>query len=399
MGKKSKENFEKLQWKAVKVEGALSGEDFQGFAGLEVLESYDSKILAGGNKRKKRDFAISELDGDILSSAGNEFRSKSEDDVDDEQPKRKKAKSKTQSTPGKYVLLKPREDEEENFFESAENQTIRNTWYKTGIVSDEIIKALVEMKFTTPTEIQQLTIPAATVKCDILGAAQTGSGKTLAFGLPLVQSIQKEIADDDSKMENLFGLILTPTRELATQINNHLKAIAKYTNVSIACIIGGLAQVKQERVLNSCPHIVIGTPGRIWELISDGNEHLKKLVSLKYLVIDETDRMIEKGHFAELEQILDTINNEQENSKRQTFVFSATLTMVHELPDYVMKKKKKLARSKEMTKEQRLDTFISLFGMKNPKVFDITNNAGVAEKLVGESLNSFNFHSKLNFLF
>lgn len=224
------------------------------------------------------------------------------------------------------------------------------------------------MKFATPTEIQKLAIPDATIKrCDILGAAETGNGKTLAFGLPIVQFIQKELEDYPEKMENLFSLILTPTRELANQINNHLKAVAKYTDVSIVCIIGGLAQVKQERVLNSNPHIIIGTPGRVWELIQSGNEHLQKLVHLKYLVIDETDRMIEKGHFAELEQILETVNNEQENSKRQTFVFSATLTMVHDLPDYVMKKKKKFVRQTEMTKEQRLDTFISIFGMKKPK--------------------------------
>lgn len=242
---------------------------------------------------------------------------------------------------------------------------------------------MIESNFTTPTEIQKLSIPDATIKrCDVLGAAETGSGKTLAFGLPIVQSIQKDIDDDPEKMENLFSLILTPTRELASQIHKHIKAIAKYTNVSIACIIGGLAQVKQERVLASSPHIIIGTPGRVWELIQSGNEHLQKVVHIKHLVIDETDRMIEKGHFAELEQILDAVNNEEENSKRQTFVFSATLTMVHELPDYVTKKKKKFVRPTQMTKEQRLDTFISLFGMKKPKVVDITNQAGVAQTLV-----------------
>lgn len=250
-------------------------------------------------------------------------------------------------------------------------------------MSDEIIKALIELKFTTPTEIQRLSIPSASHKCDILGAAETGSGKTLAFGLPLIQSIQKELIDEEKKT-NLFGLILTPTRELAIQITKHLKAVAKYTSVKIACIIGGLALVKQERVLNSNPHIVVGTPGRIWELIQGGNEHLQKLMSLKYLVIDETDRMIEKGHFAEMEQILGTINSDEENTKRQTFVFSATLTMTHDLPEYITKKKKKLIRPKEMTKEQRTDTFVSLFGMRNPKVFDITNQAGVAEKLVGK---------------
>lgn len=204
----------------------------------------------------------------------------------------------------------------------------------------------------------------------------------MAFGLPIVQLIQKELEDNPDKMENLFSLILTPTRELACQINNHLKAIAKYTNVSIACIIGGLAQVKQERVLNSNPHILIGTPGRIWELIQSGNEHLQKAVHIKYFVVDETDRMLEKGHFAEFEQILDAVNNEQENFKRQTFVFSATLTMVHELPEYVVKKKKKFVRPTEMTKEQRLDTFISIFGMKKPKVIDISSKSGVAQKLV-----------------
>lgn len=242
---------------------------------------------------------------------------------------------------------------------------------------------MVELNFSTPTEIQKLAIPDATIKrCDILGAAETGSGKTLAFGLPIVQLIQKELEVDPHKMENLFSLILTPTRELACQINNHLKAIAKYTNVSIACIIGGLAQVKQERVLNSNPHILIGTPGRIWEFIQTGNEHMKKVVHVKYFVIDETDRMIEKGHFSELEQILDVINNEQKNVKRQTFVFSATLTMIHEIPEYVTKRRKTFIRPTEMTKEQRLDTFISIFGMKKPKVVDITRNTGVAQSLV-----------------
>lgn len=267
-------------------------------------------------------------------------------------------------------------------------------------MSDEIIIALIELNFTTPTEIQRLSIPSASHKCDILGAAETGSGKTLAFGLPLIQSIQKELIDDGDKNKNLFGLIITPTRELASQITKHLKAVAKYTNVSIACIIGGLAQVKQERVLNSNPHIVIGTPGRIWELIQNGNEHLQKLMSLKYLVIDETDRMIEKGHFAELEQILSTINNnndDQENTKRQTFVFSATLTMTHDLPEYITKKKKKLIRPKEMTKEQRADTFVSLFNMRNPKIFDITKSTGVAGKLVGE-YNDFILIKLINFI-
>jgi ATP-dependent RNA helicase DDX24/MAK5 len=173
---------------------------------------------------------------------------------------------------------------------------------------------------------------------------------------------------------------LAPTRELAQQIHKHLKAIAKYTMVSIACIIGGLATVKQERILNKNPHIVIGTPGRIWELIQDGNEHLQKLSSLKYLVVDETDRMFEKGHFAELEEILKTLNNSENAVNRQNFVFSATLTMLHELPQYI--KKGKFRKAKSKSKDDLLNDFIAMFGMKNPKVFDITNQSGVAAKLI-----------------
>lgn len=196
-----------------------------------------------------------------------------------------------------------------------------------------------------------------------------------------MQSIQKALDDNEKHNEDLFSIILTPTRELAQQIHKHLKAIAKYTKVKIACIIGGLATVKQERVLKSNPHIVIATPGRIWELYQDGNEHLQKIANLKYLVVDETDRMVEKGHFAELEEILQVLNASESSATRQTFVFSATLTMIHELPKY-LRKKKKSKKAATMSKDKRLNEFIAMFGMKNPKVFDITQQSGVAEKLV-----------------
>lgn len=197
-----------------------------------------------------------------------------------------------------------------------------------------------------------------------------------------MQSIQKALSDSDEESGDLFSVILTPTRELAQQIHKHLKAIAKYTKVTIACIIGGLATVKQERVLKSKPHIVIGTPGRVWELVQDGNEHLQKINNVKYFVVDETDRMVEKGHFAELEEILKVLNSDESNAKRQTFVFSATLTTVHELPQYLRRMKKHKNNSGEMSKDQRLNDFIATFGMKNPKVFDITSQSGVAAKLI-----------------
>lgn len=200
---------------------------------------------------------------------------------------------------------------------------------------------MAEKNFRKPTEIQLLTLPAAIMgKKDILGAAQTGSGKTLAFGIPILNGImelkmngtsvparkipvikkisppeeseksakkgkQKKRNDrdnltpppeevnnfvpfDDVKIaaaseKPLYALVLTPTRELCVQVKDHLVAAAKYTDINIAAVFGGLAQVKQERLLKKCPEIVVATPGRLWELIKEGNEHLNKLRNIKYV--------------------------------------------------------------------------------------------------------------------
>ena len=255
-------------------------------------------------------------------------------------------------------------------------------WTSVGVISEEILQALVEMNFQSPTEIQRLTLPTSVFgKCDILGAAETGSGKTLAFGIPIIQNIQKLIAKNPTDEDNLYALILTPTRELAQQVHNHLKNVSKYTNVTIAAVIGGLATVKQERVLKKNPHVVVATPGRLWELIQEGNVHLNKIDSIRYLVTDETDRMMEKGHFEELQHLLLRINtDEQLKNRRQNFVFSATLTMVHELPDYLQKRSKK-SKAPKQTREQKIKNFIGVFGMSNPKIVDVTKEAGTAEKL------------------
>ncbi|CAG9801196.1 unnamed protein product [Chironomus riparius] len=410
--KKNKKNSGNTTWKQVQIAGCIEGDNLDGFAGLEVLENYDSSFLSGDLKRRNKLYLNNELDGEIFESKRR--RHDSDDEPDKEKveesegidiqevkkpAKKKKTKEKVQkefnTLPGQFVLLNP--PVIDDIFEDPENAEIKATWNGIGITSDEIIRALVELKFKTSTEIQKLTIPVSCYgKVDILGAAETGSGKTLAFGLPIIQCIQKRLKDHEDEVSNFFALILTPTRELAQQIYNHLNAVAKYTNVTIASIIGGLATVKQERVLKSNPHIVIATPGRIWELFNDGNQHLQKLVNVKHLVIDETDRMIEKGHFGEMEKILELLNSAESNPNRQTFVFSATLTMLHDLPDYITKKKKKFVKPAEMTREQRTDMFAMMFGMKNPKVFDITDNSGVAGKVIESrilcSLDEKDFH-------
>ncbi|XP_076625219.1 ATP-dependent RNA helicase DDX24 [Colletes latitarsis] len=330
-------------------------------------------------------------------------------------------------------------DDESNMYD-----TDVQVWSNLGVPTI-IIKALKDQQFRSPTTIQALTLPSAILgHRDILGAAETGSGKTLAFGIPIINGIlelkSKESNKSDAKsidsknkgwictesktVENnhsssesdyegdddinesigcirvinnieinkprnysqkpLYALILTPTRELAVQIKNHLTKVAKYTDVKIAVVLGGMAAVKQERILSKGPEIVIATPGRLWELIQQGNPHLNQVDSIKYLAIDETDRMLEKGHFQELQQLLEKINmHKNKLEKRQTFVFSATLTMVHDIPEYLQRKKNKHHKSKisKLTAGQKLQKIIELVGIKNPKIVDITKETGTASNL------------------
>lgn len=122
----------------------------------------------------------------------------------------------------------------------------------------------------------------------------------------------------------LLGLVLTPTRELAVQVKQHVDAVAKFTSIKTAILVGGMSTQKQQRMLNRQPEIVIATPGRLWELVKEKHPHLSNLRQLRCLVIDEADRMVEKGHFAELSQLLEMLSDSQYNPKRQTLVFRHT---------------------------------------------------------------------------
>lgn len=205
------------------------------------------------------------------------------------------------------------------------------------------------------------------------------------FGRDIVEEDGGE-PDDENASKPLYALILTPTRELCVQVKDHIIAAAKYTDIRIAAVFGGLAVVKQERILSKCPEIVVATPGRLWELINEGNKHLNKIDNINFLVVDETDRMIEKGHFEELQHILERLNVDQnKREQRQNFVFSATLTLIHDLPQYLkvknMNRKHKL---KAQTSEDKLKTVIEHFGISQPKIIDITpsqTTGGTAKKI------------------
>ncbi|KAK6622073.1 hypothetical protein RUM44_001880 [Polyplax serrata] len=331
--------------------------------------------------------------------------------------KRKKKSQKSNSQIKKTCTKKSENGHISSKFEKDLNfLNYMRSWSSFGI-QNEILYALYEKKYYEPTKIQLGCLgPAICGQSDILGAAETGSGKTLAFGIPIVNGIlslkqqinsndvsdtESEDDDDDEeswekqnvgigcvkvktlstsakKNNKLFALILTPTRELAVQVKDHLADICKYTDIKIALVVGGLAYEKQERILNRRPEIVVATPGRLWELINDHHIHLQNIKHIRYLAIDETDRMLEKGHFTELSDLLERINlNERQKRKRQNFIFSATLTLVHDPPSHLKGKKKK-----RITPGQKLQDLIKKIGITNPKVVDLTSSQVTAENLV-----------------
>ncbi|KAM4689990.1 ATP-dependent RNA helicase DDX24 [Rhinophrynus dorsalis] len=186
------------------------------------------------------------------------------------------------------------------------------------------------------------------------------------------------------KKKPLLGLVVTPTRELAVQVKHHIDAVAKFTGIKTAIVVGGMAPQKQQRVLNRRPEIVIATPGRLWELIRERHPHLSNLRQLRCLVIDEADRMVEKGHYAELSQLLEMLSDLHSNTKRQTFVFSATLTLIHQAPTRLLQKKK----FKKMDKDSKLLTLMEKIGMKGkPKIIDLTRKQATVETLTETRIN------------
>lgn len=169
---------------------------------------------------------------------------------------------------------------------------------------------LQHMQFNNPTPIQAEAIPLALEGRDILGSAQTGTGKTGAFGIPLVAKL---INDPYSA-----ALVITPTRELASQVMNHLKSmLGQKSTIKHALLIGGESISKQFQQLRGRPRLVVGTPGRINDHLQRGTLHLKHT---NFLVLDETDRMLDMGFTIQIEHILQFLA-----PQRQTLLFSATM--------------------------------------------------------------------------
>lgn len=174
-----------------------------------------------------------------------------------------------------------------------------------------ILQAIEKEGFTTPSPIQEKAIPLLLEGRDLLGCAQTGTGKTAAFALPMIQCLARE------RGKSIRALIVTPTRELAIQIDENIKKYSQFTSVKCGVIFGGVGQKPQVDMLREGVDILVATPGRLNDLINQG---FIKLNKVQIFVLDEADRMLDMGFIHDVKKII-----KQLPTKRQTLLFSATM--------------------------------------------------------------------------
>lgn len=217
-------------------------------------------------------------------------------------------------------------------------------------IIEPILKALKEKEYTTPTAIQQQAIPLILEHNDVLGCAQTGTGKTAAFAIPIIQLLSEK-GIDPNKKPKIQALIVTPTRELAIQIDENIKAYSKHTVLKHTVIFGGVKQHKQVEKLKRGVHILIATPGRLLDLMSQGIFDLK---SVSLFVLDEADRMLDMGFIHDIKKLLKVLPTE-----RQSLFFSATMPgNIVELSRTILKNPKKIEVSPVSSTAQTIQQFL-----------------------------------------
>ncbi|XP_021828603.1 DEAD-box ATP-dependent RNA helicase 10 [Prunus avium] len=203
----------------------------------------------------------------------------------------------------------------------ATDEEKQTTTFKTLGICEELVDACQKLGWTVPTPIQVESMPAALDGKDLIALAQTGSGKTGAFALPILQELI-------NSPQAFFACVLSPTRELAIQIAEQFQALGSEIGVKCAVLVGGVDMVQQSINLAKRPHVVVATPGRLMDHLS--NTKGFSLRSLKFLVLDEADRLLNEDFEKSIDEILNVIPRD-----RRTYLFSATMT----------KKVKKLQRA------------------------------------------------------
>lgn len=232
------------------------------------------------------------------------------------------------------------------------------TSFESFNLNKQLLNAVADLNFTIPTEIQQKAIPIILAGQDVIGIAQTGTGKTAAYLLPLIMKIK--FAQGDLPR----AVILAPTKELTLQISEHARELAKYTDLRILPLYGGIGPKTQIEMLRQGIDIIISTPGRFTELYQKGELFTKQI---KMLVLDEADRMMDMGFMGQLRKILEVVP-----IKRQNLLFSATFS-------------------------ERIEKLSSEF-LEFPVKVEITPQATTARQVEQELYHVPNIKTKINFL-
>ena len=237
-------------------------------------------------------------------------------------------------------------------------------------LSGEILRSIKELGFESLFPIQAQAIMPLLEGKDVIGQAQTGTGKTAAFGIPMVQRLNREI-------RGVQGLILVPTRELAVQVAENMASFAKYARVKVLAVYGGESINKQIHALSNGVQIVVGTPGRLIDLME---RRVLNLGSVKMVVLDEADRMLDMGFIEDIEFILSKTPRE-----RQTSLFSATIEQsVMRVCNKYMRDPQKILVSKDeiaLTQMKQYFTVVNQHG-KFDTLCDIIQSEGVNKAIV-----------------
>ncbi len=225
-------------------------------------------------------------------------------------------------------------------------------------LNKQLLQAIADQGFVTPTEIQQKCIPSALAGQEIIGIAQTGTGKTAAYLLPILMKVKYAQGDEPR------AVILAPTKELTIQISEHAAELARYTDLRILPIYGGIGPKTQIEMIRKGVDIIIATPGRFLELYSRG-ELLTS--AIKFLVLDEADRMMDMGFMPQLRKMLEVLPR-----KRQNLLFSATFS-------------------------ERVEKLSAEF-LEFPIRIEVTPQATAAKQVEQEIYHLPNLKTKMNFL-
>lgn len=208
--------------------------------------------------------------------------------------------------------------------------------FKELNIDQNILKALDAQGYETPTPIQSQAIPIVLDGHDILGCAQTGTGKTAAFSIPIIQLLcERSKGQTNAKRRDIKALVLTPTRELAIQIDESFQNYGKYSAIKTCVIFGGVGQKPQTDTLNRGVDVLIATPGRLLDLINQGFISLKQI---EFFVLDEADRMLDMGFIHDIKRLLPMLPK-----VRQTLFFSATMPPeISKLADTILNKPRRV---------------------------------------------------------